>query len=330
MRLYNRIAIVGATGLVGQTLLKILESQHFPAEYLILLASERSAGKTHLYLDQSLIIQNLTQFDFSQVQYAFFAAGSEVAKHYAPIAVKAGCVVIDKSSCFRCDPAVPLVVPEINADLIHTNISKIFSVPNCSTIPLVMALKPIQDLAGIERVEVATYQAVSGAGKKGVEALSEEIAGVSTPPLRIPIAFNVIPQIDELLPSGFTKEEMKMQEETRKILHADFIVNVTAVRVPVWQGHSEAVHVKTKNPISLKKVAQGFKALNGVKYVEDEIPTPLTHATNNPWVWIGRLRRQPNDSEHYLSFWLTCDNLYKGAAWNALQIAAILGLPLTL
>ncbi len=320
-----KIAIVGATGQVGQTLLHLLESQNFPAEQLILIASERSAGKYHIYLGRNLLIHHLADFNFANISCAFFAAGSEVAKRYAPLAAAAGCTVIDKSAYFRLDPHVPLVVPEVNGETLAGTNSKIIAVPNCSTIPLVMALKPLEDLAGIERVEVATYQAVSGAGNKGIKALKEELKNIPTLRLGAPIAFNVIPKIDEVLSSGFTKEEMKMHEETQKILERNFVVNATAVRVPVWQGHSEAVVVKTRRPIEISQAAQAFQNFKGIHYLEEEIPTPLTHAANNAGVWLGRLRRHPQDSAHYLNFWLTCDNLYKGAAWNAIQIAEKMG-----
>jgi aspartate-semialdehyde dehydrogenase len=332
MLISKNIAIVGVTGQVGQVLLKILAAKNFPASQLRFVASERSAGKQIHYQNQALTVEDIASFDFSKVDLAFFAAGSEVAKHYAPIAANAGCIVIDKSSYFRMDPAVPLVVPEVNGYLLKNSPSKIFAVPNCSTIPLVMALKPLHDLAIVERVEVATYQAVSGAGIKGVKALEDEIKSFKNsdineydnnkvPQLGFPIAFNIIPKIDDFLPSGYTKEEMKMTDETKKILSPEILVNATAVRVPVWQGHSEAVHLRTVKPLEVAAATQALKDFPGIQFCEAEIPMPFTHAANNPIVWLGRLRRHPQDSAHYLSFWLTCDNLYKGAAYNALQIA---------
>ncbi len=328
----KKIAIVGATGTVGGVLSKLLAREQFPAHQLHFLASQKSKGQQVSYLDQTLAIQALDEFDFSKVDIAFFAAGNEVAKIYAPKAAQKGCWVIDKSSYFRQDPNVPLIIPEVNWQDIETYASHIIATPNCSTTQLVLALKPLHDLAEVERVEIATYQAVSGAGQLGIEALSLQMkkymsgegggdARTASGDQFIPIAFNVVPLIDEVLPSGFTKEEVKMQEETTKILHADIRVNATAVRVPVWHGHSEAVHIKTKKPLTLEAAAQALQAFPGIKYCAHTIPTALTHAEGNDWVWVARLRRHPQDGPEYLNFWLISDNLHKGAAWNAIQIA---------
>ena len=325
----QKIAIVGATGVVGQVLLKLLAEKNFPANQLILLASERSAGKTISYQNQSIPIQALAEFNFAQANIAFFATSNDISKIYVPKAAEAACWAIDKSSYFRLDPNVPLVVPEVNSELLKTTKQKIIAVPNCSTTQLVLALKPLHDLGEIERVDVATYQAVSGAGASGVKKLEQEILqpGQAWPQddlSEAPIAFNVIPCIDDMLANGYTKEEMKMQDETVKILGAPICVNATAVRVPVWQGHSEAVTVKLKQPISLDQAREALAKFSGIHYCDQEIPTPLTHAANNTEVWVGRLRVHPMDQNDRLNFWIVSDNLYKGAAWNALQIAEIL------
>lgn len=325
----KKIAVVGATGNVGQTLLHLLEAENFPATQLTLLASARSAGKQIIYAGVPLTVQDVAQSDFSQWDCAFFSAGSEVAARYAPIAAAAGCYVIDKSSFYRLQENIPLIVPEVNGALLKNYAGKIISVPNCSTIQLVMALKPLHDLAGIMRVEVASYQAVSGAGKKGNEQLREELnaenqGGTLSKKNKIPIAFNVVPAIDSLLSSGFTKEEMKLHEETQKILASNLVVNATAVRVPVWQGHSEAVHITTHDPLSLAQAAQALQNFPGLHFCSEEIPTAATHAIQHRGVWVGRLRRHPNDSACHLNFWVVADNLYKGAAWNAWQTAQCL------
>lgn len=327
----KKIAVVGATGNVGQTLLHLLEAENFPATQLTLLASARSAGKQIMYAGVPLTVQDVAHSDFSQWDCAFFSAGSEIAKHYAPVAAAAGCYVIDKSSFYRLQETIPLIVPEVNGALLKNYAGKIISVPNCSTIQLVMALKPLHDLAGVARVEVASYQAVSGAGKKGNEQLRQELnidnqnaLLISNAENKIPIAFNVVPVIDTVLHTGFTKEEMKLHEETQKILASNVVVNATAVRVPVWQGHSEAVHITTHEPLSLEQAAQALQNFPGIHFCSEEIPTAATHAVQHRGVWVGRLRRHPSDSACHMNFWVVADNLYKGAAWNALQTAQCL------
>lgn len=322
----KNLAIIGATGNVGKTLLHLLESEHFPATQLTLLASSRSAGKKMLYAGTELIVQDVSKCDFSQYDCAFFAAGGEVAAYYAPIAADAGCYVIDKSSFYRLKEDIPLIVPEVNGQILKNYRGKIIAVPNCSTIQLVMALKPLHDLAAIERVEVATYQAVSGAGKKGNDQLHQEIEAYTQGVAlevndKIPLAFNAVPAIDTFLPSGFTKEEMKLHDETQKILASNMLVNATAVRVPVWYGHSEAVHIKTSVPLSLTEAAEALQNFPGLYFCKEEMPTAATHAAGHRGVWVGRLRRHPDDTDCHTNFWVVADNLYKGAAWNALQTA---------
>jgi aspartate-semialdehyde dehydrogenase len=322
------IAIVGATGAVGRMFIEILEQRDFPVENLYPLASERSEGEVIQFKGRSHRVKNLESFDFSQAQIAFFSAGSAVAAQYAPKAAAAGCIVIDNSSQFRYEPDVPLVVPEVNehalADYRHRNI---IANPNCSTIQMVVALKPIYDRVGIRRIHVATYQSVSGAGHQAVEELARQTAGLLNGQPAVSkvfpqqIAFNVLPHIDVFLDNGYTKEEMKIVWETRKILEDDRIeVNPTAVRVPVFYAHSEAVAIETEQPITAAEAVELLKHASGVSVVTGhDYPTPLTVA-NQDNVFVGRIRNDLTNPNG-LNLWIVGDNIRKGAALNGVQIA---------
>lgn len=332
MELGYDVAIVGATGLVGEMFLEIFAQRQFPLGNLYLLASERSAGERISFQDQMLKVQNVANFDFSQVQFAFFSAGSKVSAQYVPVAAEAGCVVIDNTSQFRFEGDVPLVVPEVNPQALEFFRERnIIANPNCSTIQLVVTLKPICDAVGISRVNVATYQSVSGAGKEAVEELARQtiellnLKDISINIFSKQIAFNVLPSIDVMQENGYTFEEMKMIWETQKILGDETIwVNPTAVRVPVFYGHSEAVHIETKQPITADDVREILRAAPGVIVVEeDDYPTAVTHAVNHDAVFVGRIR---NDVSHPngLNLWVVADNVRKGAALNAVEIAEML------
>lgn len=329
------VAVVGATGAVGETIISVLQERDFPIDNLYPLASERSLEKTVLFNNRQLHVQNLANFDFSKADIALFSAGSAVSKIYAPIAAKAGCVVIDNTSCFRYDDDIPLVVPEVNPQRISEYTKRgIIANPNCSTIQMLVALKPLYDAVGIARINVATYQAVSGTGKKAISELIEQVgellngrpAKVAVYPQQI--AFNVLPHIDEFLENGYTREEMKMVWETHKIMEDDTImVNPTTVRVPVLYGHSEAIHVELKSPLTADAARKLLKKAPGVKVVDDpakiQYPTALNNAVGNDDVFVGRIRQ---DISHPLglNLWVVADNIRKGAATNAVQIAEIL------
>lgn len=329
------VAIVGATGAVGETLLAVLEERNFPVDHVYPLASERSAGSFVNFRNQQLEVRDLAAFDFSEADIALFSAGGAVSKEYAPIAAAEGCVVIDNTSYFRYDDDIPLVVPEVNphriAEYTHRGI---IANPNCSTIQMVVALKPLYDAVGIVRINVATYQAVSGTGKEAIKELITQVGellnGRPAKSAVYPhqIAFNVLPHIDEFEENGYTREEMKMVKETQKILEDDTIlVNPTAVRVPVLYGHSEAIHVELKAPLSAADVRGLLKNAPGVKVVDDPLkklyPTPMTHAIGKDEVFVGRIRQ---DISHPcgINMWVVADNVRKGAATNAVQIAEIL------
>ena len=329
------IAIVGATGAVGETFLTVLEERNFPIADLYLLASSRSVGEIIKFKGQDYDVQDLEFFDFRDVDIAFFSAGGDVSKQYAPIAAAAGAVVIDNTSCFRYDDDIPLVVPEVNpkriAEYTHRGI---IANPNCSTIQMVVALKPLHDAVGISRINVATYQAVSGTGRRAVTELvtqiGELINGRAVKPTVYPqqIAFNVIPHIDEFQDNGYTREEMKMVWETRKILEDDSImVNPTTVRVPVLYGHSEAIHLELRSPLSAAEARALLSKAPGVKVIDDpsklKYPTALSHAVGHDEVFVGRIRA---DISHPcgLNLWVVADNVRKGAATNAIQIAEIM------
>lgn len=326
------IAILGATGAVGEMMLDILEERDYPIDTLYPLASERSAGKTVSFKGDELTVLDVEKFDFSKVKIALFSAGGEVSAKYAPIAADAGCIVIDNTSQFRYDPDVPLVVPEVNVEaLTHYRNTNIVANPNCSTIQMVVALKPIYDEVGIERINVATYQSVSGAGRKGVSELAEQTANLlngqslTGSVFQKQIAFNVIPQIDVFQDNGYTKEEMKMVWETRKLFSNDNIqVNPTAVRVPVFYGHSEAIHIETTEKITASQAKELLKNANGVTVIEDDQDYPTAvDATNQDAVFVGRIREDISH-EKGLNMWVVSDNVRKGAALNAVQIAELL------
>ena len=326
------VAVVGATGAVGETMLSILEQRNFPVAQIFPLASERSAGGRVSFRGKSAVIQNLAEFDFSQVQIGLFSAGGSVSAEYAPIAAAAGCVVIDNTSYFRRETDIPLVVPEVNAHAIADYTGRgIIANPNCSTIQMVVALKPIYDEVGIERINVCTYQAVSGAGKRAVEELATQTAALlngKTVESKLhskQIAFNAIPHIDQFQDNGYTREEMKMVWETRKIMEDDAIqVNPTSVRIPVFYGHSEAVHIETRNKITASTARELLVAAPGIVVLDQPepggYPTAVTEAANNDSVYVGRIREDishPNG----LNLWIVADNVRKGAALNSVQIA---------
>lgn len=326
------VAVVGATGAVGEALIEILESRDFPVGNLHLLASERSAGRRIQFKGKSVMVQKLDEFDFSQARIGLFSAGGSISAEFAPKAAAAGCVVIDNTSHFRREDDIPLIVPEVNptrvADYTKRNI---IANPNCSTIQMVVALKPIHDAVGITRINVCTYQAVSGAGAGGIRELAGQTANllnakeIETNVMPVQIAFNAIPHIDKFQDNGYTREEMKMVWETRKILEDDEIqVNPTCVRIPVFYGHSEAVHIETRTPISPAEVqtllakAPGVQVLSGESY-----PTAVGHAAGEDGVFVGRIRADishPNG----LDLWVVSDNVRKGAALNSVQIAELL------
>ena len=334
------VAIVGATGAVGETMLSILAERDFPVGKLVLLASARSAGTQVDFKGQKVDVLDLGTFDPTGVDIALFSAGGSVSKEYAPKFAAAGAVVIDNSSTFRYDADVPLVVSEVNPHAAKNRPRGIIANPNCSTMQLMPVLAPIHREYGIERINVATYQSVSGAGQSGMEELGKQTAQLlgfqEIEPTKFPvqIAFNLIPHIDEFLDNGFTKEEMKLVWETRKILGDDRIqVNPTAVRVPVFYGHSEAVNVETREPIDADDVRELLRAAPGLVVVDERrpggYPTPVTHASGKDPVFVGRIREDLSHPRG-LNLWVVADNIRKGAALNAVQIAEVLvadGLP---
>lgn len=328
MTSYN-IAVIGATGMVGSTILSILEERKFPINKLFLLASKKSVGETFDFNGKAYMVESLINFDFSQAQFSFFCAGNDVSEEYAPKAAAAGSIVIDKSSFFRYDPEVPLVVPEVNPNALSGFRKKnIIANPNCSTIPIVMALKPIYDAVGISRINVATYQSVSGTGKDAVKELVEQTAEllngrpVKTKVYPQQIAFNVLPHIDDFQENGYTREEMKVVWETQKIFDdTEIVINPTAVRVPVFYGHSAALHIETRKNISISEVEKLLAHMPGIKLLSGKhpYPTPVHDAAGTDEVYVGRLRADishPNG----LNLWVVTDNLRKGAALNAIQV----------
>jgi len=329
------VAVVGATGAVGETMLSILAERKFPVGKIYALASERSAGKKVEFGDTRLTVENLADFDFSKVQIGLFSAGGSISAEFAPKAAAAGCVVIDNTSEFRYVDDIPLVVPEVNPHAIANYTHKgIIANPNCSTIQMLVALKPIQDAVGIARINVCTYQAVSGTGKNAIEELAGQTARLlNGKPVECnvypkQIAFNVLPQIDVFMENGYTKEEMKMVWETNKILEDDTIkVNPTAVRVPVFYGHSEAVHIETREKITAQACRELLEKAPGVEVLDVHedggYPTAVTEgATNNP-TYVGRIREDISH-EKGIDLWVVSDNVRKGAALNSVQIAEIL------
>lgn len=330
------LAIVGATGAVGEALLEILDERSFPVARLDLLASQRSAGEFLEFDKDAIEVKLLDDFDFSNTHIAFFSAGSAISAQFAPQAAAAGCLVIDNTSKFRYDDQVPLVVPEVNAHVLDEPIpGKIIANPNCSTIQLVVALAPLHAAAKITRVIVSTYQSVSGAGRKGVTELVEQTTSMlngtpvdeseTTFVQADQIGFNVVPQIDRFDADGFTFEEVKMIRETRKILgDPDMPVNPTCVRVPVFYGHSESVTIETESPLTPDQARRILAEAPGIEVIDREerqgYPTPLRSATGKDAVFVGRVRKDyshPNG----LNLWVVSDNLRKGAALNSIQIA---------
>lgn len=329
---YN-VAVVGATGAVGMEMILMLQNRKFPVKTLRLLASERSAGKSLKFNDKQVKVEALTPEAIKDLDIAIFSAGATISKQFAPLFAEKGIFVIDNSSAWRMDKEIPLVVPEVNPGALSKD-KKIIANPNCSTIQMVVALKPIHDAVGITAVRVATYQAVSGAGGKGIAELEKQThawsKGEKVPApekMAHQIAFNLIPQIDVFTDNGYTKEEMKMVNETQKIMEAPEIkVSATCVRVPVFRSHSEAVWIETKKPISLEEVRRLWSKAPGL-VLQDEpqksvYPMPL-HAEGQQTTYVGRLR-QDLISPLGLSFWVVSDNLLKGAALNAVEIAEVL------
>ena len=330
------VAVVGATGAVGEAMLSILAERKFPVGKVYALASSRSAGKKVEFGDSYLAVEDLATFDFSKVQIGLFSAGASISAEFAPKAAAAGCVVVDNTSQFRYDDDIPLVVPEVNPHAIAQYTTRgIIANPNCSTIQMLVAVKPIHDAAGIERINVATYQAVSGTGKEAIEELARQTADLLNGKGEVAcevypkqIAFNVLPHIDVFQDNGYTKEEMKMVWETRKIMEDDSIqVNPTAVRVPVFYGHSEAVHIETREKITAEQVRKLLEKAPGVKVLDERkdggYPTAVTEGANNDPTWVGRIREDISHPRG-INLWVVADNVRKGAALNSVQIAEIL------
>ena len=331
-QLYD-VAVLGATGAVGQMMLEILQERKFPIGNIYPLASSRSAGGTITFNNKQVEVLDVEEFDWTKVQIGLFSAGGSVSETWAPIAADAGVVVIDNTSHFRYDDDIPLVVPEVNPEAIaqYTN-RGIIANPNCSTIQMLVALKPIHDEVGISRINVATYQAVSGSGKSAIDELAGQTASllnareVETKVYPKQIAFNVIPQIDVFTDNGYTKEEMKMVWETQKIFGDDSVmVNPTAVRVPVFYGHSEAIHLETRTPISAEEVRSLMRHAPGVKLIENEedYPTPISDSAGHDEVFVGRIREDISHASG-INMWVVGDNIRKGAATNSVQIAELL------
>lgn len=329
MKAYS-IAIVGATGLVGSTLLALLEERGFPMEHLYLVASQQSAGKEMQFRNQQYKIHDLATFDFSQTQIAFFCVGNDLAAEFVPKAAAAGNVVIDKSHYFRNHVDVPLIIPEVNIHALSDyRKMNIIASPNCNTIPIAVGLKPIYDAVGITRINVATYQSVSGTGKDAVAELTEQTKQwVSNQPIQSKvysqqIAFNVLPHIDEFQENGYTREEMKIVWEMQKIFNdKNLAINPTAVRVPVFCGHAASVHIETKDKITAQQAIALLQNAPGIELITGKYPypTPLTDAAGKDCVYVGRIHEDISH-ERGLNLWIVADNLRKGAALNAVQVA---------
>ncbi len=329
-----KVAVVGATGAVGRQMLATLAESELPVDDVVALASERSAGREVSFGDgEILTVQDLDRFDFEGTDIGLFSPGAKVSEVYAPRAAESGCVVIDNTSRFRMEPDVPLVVPEVNGDALSGYAKRnIVANPNCSTIQMVMALKPLHDAAGIKRVVVATYQSVSGAGKAAMDELFTQTRGiyVNDPMVKEEftkqIAFNVIPHIDEFMDDGDTREEWKMAVETRKILDPDIKVSATCVRVPVFIGHGEAINVEFEHPLSVTQARALLRQAPGISIIDHRVDegyvTPAECAGEDA-VYVSRIRSDPT-VEHGISMWVVADNLRKGAALNAVQIAELL------
>ncbi len=329
----RKIAVVGATGNVGREILNILAERNFPATEVIALASSNSIGKKVSFGDKDLVVQELDKYDFSGTAIALFSPGGKVSAIYAPKAAAQGCVVIDNTSHFRMEKDIPLVVSEVNPQAIADYKKRnIIANPNCSTIQMVVVLKPLHDLAKIKRIVVATYQATSGAGKDAMDELFVSTKKIYENQFLEPkkfskrIAFNVIPQIDDFMEDGYTKEEWKMKVETQKILDPKILVEATCVRVPVFNCHSEAVNVEFENPITPKQAREALDESDGIVVIDNpskmQFITPAECSTLDP-VYVSRIRADKS-IKHGLSMWIVADNLRKGAALNAVQIAEIL------
>ena len=327
------VAVVGATGVVGEAMLGILEKRQFPINNIYPLASSRSAGNSVLFKGRSVEVGRLDEFDFSTVDLGLFSAGGSVSAEYAPKAMAAGCIVVDNTSYFRNDPEIPLIVPEVNLHALDQH-QGIIANPNCSTIQMVVALKPIYDAVGIHRINVATYQAVSGAGRRAIEELAGQTAALlngKKPTIDVmskQIAFNVIPEIDSFQDNGYTREEMKMVWETRKILEDEtLMINPTTVRVPVFYGHSEAVHLETRDAVTAAEVRQLLSVAPGVTVIDDHTPggypTAVTEAAKQDGVFVGRIREDIS-CDRGINLWIVSDNVRKGAALNSIQISEAL------
>jgi aspartate-semialdehyde dehydrogenase len=325
-----RVAIVGATGNVGRELFNILDERNFPADKVHAVASRRSMGRKISFGDKTLTCEDLEQFDFSKVDVVLMSAGGTVSKEWSPKIAAAGAIVIDNSSAWRMDPDVPLIVPEVNGEAVLGYAKKnIIANPNCSTAQLVVALAPLHQAAGIKRVVVSTYQSVSGAGKAAMDELWIQTKGMFVNDKPTPaefsrqIAFNVIPQIDDFLDDGFTKEELKMREETKRIIGPEIELVATCVRVPVFVGHSESVNVELEDPLTVEQAQEIFRNSDGVVLIdnpaEDQFVTPIECV--GEWAsYVSRVRKDPT-VENGIMFWNVSDNLRKGAALNAVQIA---------
>jgi aspartate-semialdehyde dehydrogenase len=311
----------------------VLAERHFPIGQLRLLASARSAGKTITFAGKTYTVETLTHDSFKGIDIALFSAGGSISKEFAPSAVKAGAIVVDNSSAFRMTDGVPLVVPEVNPEAIKTH-KGIIANPNCSTIQMLVALKPLHDAAGITRINVATYQSVSGEGKEAVDELAHQTGELlngrpaEAKVIAKQIAFNCVPQIDKFMDNGYTKEEMKMVWETRKIMgDPSILVNATAVRVPVFFGHSEAVHIETRQKITADAARDLLRRAPGIEVLDERkpggYPTAATEAANRDTVYVGRIREDISH-ERGLNLWIVSDNIRKGAATNSVQIAEIL------
>ena len=329
------VAVVGATGAVGETMLSILQERHFPVENIVALASSRSAGSTIRFNGKTVVVEELEKFNFKGIDIGLFSPGASVSKIHAPRAVEAGCVVIDNTSEFRYDDDIPLVIPEVNPHAIADYKNRgIIANPNCSTIQMLVALKPIHDAATIKRINVCTYQAVSGTGKEAIEELAKQTAELLSGRTAVcevypkQIAFNALPHIDDFQDNGYTKEEMKMVWETRKIFEDDAIqVNPTAVRIPVFFGHSEAIHIETRKKLSAGQVKKILSNKPGIELMDEHkdggYPTAVSEAAGNDQVFVGRIREDISHPRG-INLWVVSDNVRKGAALNSIQIAEIL------